>query len=419
MVCGPPLVRDEDGLRHTLSNSPDGGDGWIRGVGFHESVCTALDRYWLDRACPDRPVRIQHRSGMLWVLNSRALEQLGIAESETLPQGAERTSSGQLTGRFYALDAWLGARLGLRRPSLAVISSQLACCGVTGVTDAGARNGPMDWRALDTARRRGEIRQRLVVMGDERLTALVGTVHDALEVGPLKIYLREHELPALQDVVERVVDAHEHGRRVAVHCVTRAELAVALAALEESGSLRGDRIEHAAVSDEEAVERIAALELTVVTQPHFIAERGSHYLEQVDPDDIALLYRAGAFRRRGVRLAAGSDAPYGCADPWFAMRAAVSRRTDGDVVIGADEALPPAEAVALYAGGAHDPGSGSIAPSIGDAADLCLLDVPWDTALENLDARHVALTLCGGEVIYAAPSSATNASNCSSPFSLS
>ena len=113
VVCGPPLVRDEDGLRHTLSNSPDGGDGWIRGVGFHESVCTALDRYWLDRACPDRPVRIQHRSGMLWVLNSRALEQLGIAESETLPQGAERTSSGQLTGRFYALDAWLGARLGL------------------------------------------------------------------------------------------------------------------------------------------------------------------------------------------------------------------------------------------------------------------------------------------------------------------
>ena len=65
----------------------------------------------------------------------------------------------------------------------------------------------------------------------------------------------------------------------------------------------------------------------------------------------------------------------------------------------------------------HDPGSGSLAPSIGDAADLCLLDVPWDTALENLDARHVALTLCGGEVIYAAASSATDASSCSSPFS--
>ncbi|MGE3595714.1 MAG: amidohydrolase family protein [Dehalococcoidia bacterium] len=403
VVCGPPSVHDEDGLRDALSNGPAGHDGWIRGVGFHDSVCAALDRYWLDHVCPDRPVRVQHRSGMLWVLNSRALDLLGLTGTETLPKGVERTAGGQLTGRFYALDGWLGARLGLKRPTLVDLSSHLASVGVTGVTDAGARNGPREWDALELARQRGEFEQRMVVMGDETLVARTRESPDGPELGPLKIYLREDDLPALSDVVSRIVAAHGIGRCVAIHCVTRVELAIALAAFNESGTRRGDRIEHAAVTDDEAIERIGTLGLTVVTQPHFVAERGSQYLAQVEPADVALLYRARAFLRHGVRIAAGSDAPYGRADPWMSMRAAVSRRTDADRVIGVDEALSATEAMALYSGDAHDPGSPQPALRVGDAADLCMLDVHWEAALASLDARHVARTLCRGQVIYAAP----------------
>ena len=76
--CGPPEVRDLDGLAARLRQP---GTGWLRGVAYHESVAGLIDRDWLDRAVSDRPVRIQHRSGRLWILQfRRALSsgQIGI-----------------------------------------------------------------------------------------------------------------------------------------------------------------------------------------------------------------------------------------------------------------------------------------------------------------------------------------------------
>jgi predicted amidohydrolase YtcJ len=400
VACGPPAVSNEDELRRALSLGIPCADGWLRGIGFHESVCATLDRQWLDRTCPQHPVRIQHRSGMLWVLNSRALAELDLSEIAEPPPGAERDDMGRLTGRFFDSDAWLGNRIGVRRPSVATLSARLASFGVTGVTDAGARNGPAAWHALREAKQRGELRQRLTVMGDETLGEVAEQSVDGIDLGALKIYLRESGLPELQELVTRFAAAHEQGRRVAVHCVSRTEIAVALAAFEASGVLNGDRIEHAAVCDDAAVERISELGLYVITQPHFIAERGAQYLEQVNSDDVPFLYRAAAFRRYGARLAAGSDAPYGGLDPWAAMRAATSRRTGKGDVIAADEALSPLEALALYSGDLMHPASASIDPTVGTAADLCLLDVPWEHALRDLDSKHVAMTVCDGHIIH-------------------
>ena len=49
------------------------GSGWIRGVSYHEQQLGELDRWALDELCSDRPLRIQHRSGKLWVCNSLGL----------------------------------------------------------------------------------------------------------------------------------------------------------------------------------------------------------------------------------------------------------------------------------------------------------------------------------------------------------
>ena len=51
------------------------------------------------------------------------------------------------------------------------------------------------------------------------------------------------------------------------------------------------------------------LGVTVVTQPHFVAERGDQYLVDVDPDDQPLLYPCASLRAAGVAVAAGTDAP--------------------------------------------------------------------------------------------------------------
>lgn len=403
LCCGPPDVLDEASLREALQHLAGAPDEWVRGTGFHESVCRRLDRHWLDEACPDRPVRIQHRSGMMWVYNSRALERLRIDPSEPLPEGVERYSGGELTGRFFNLDDWLGERQARHWPSLRPLSARLASHGITAVTDTGVNNGAVAWRALRDAIDRGELLQRVLVMGTGELAAMAAQPHGLLAVGPVKLYLREIDLPQLDHLVARMRAAHVQDRAVAVHCVTRVELTYALAALREAGAVPGDRIEHASVADDHALWELADMGVTVVSQPHFIAERGVQYLEDVEMDDLPYLYRAASFLRSGVSFAAGSDAPYGATDPWAAMRAAVERRTEDAVLIGSAECLTPEQALALFGGQPHSPGTGLRTLEVGQPADLCLLDAGWDAVREDLSARHVMLTLRDGCPIYCAP----------------
>src|SRR5690606_2551112 len=133
---GPGAVRDDGGLVRALREAdaslPPG--TWIRAVGYHESVAGALDRAFLDRIVPARPVRVQHRTGAMWVLNSAGLGALGTAG---VPAGAGRDPSGELNGRLHRAGEWLRDHL----PSdigadLADLGAALARVGITGVTDA-------------------------------------------------------------------------------------------------------------------------------------------------------------------------------------------------------------------------------------------------------------------------------------------
>jgi predicted amidohydrolase YtcJ len=78
--CGPPEVRDAGALAAALTAASADSSGWVRGVGYVETVAGDLDAAALDRLHAARPVRIQHRSGALWMVNSVAAVQLGLAE---------------------------------------------------------------------------------------------------------------------------------------------------------------------------------------------------------------------------------------------------------------------------------------------------------------------------------------------------
>ena len=389
--CGPPDVTTPDELVERLG-AP--GTGWIRAIGYHESVLGGLpSARELDRFVSDRPLRMQHRSGRMWLLNSPALETL-LARA-TPPPGLERDSSG-FTGRLFDEDDWLRRVLGSQPPDLSAVSARLAGCGVTGMTDMSPHNGPEMARHFAAEASRGALLQHCMLAGTLDLADAPGN-HWTL--GPFKLHLHEADLPPFEEAVALIEAAHDQARPVAIHCVSEVELVFALAALEQAGTRTGDRIEHASVTPPPQLEAIAEMGLWVCTQPHFLTERGDQYLTDVEPRLLDDLYRLKSFSEAGIPLAGGSDAPFGSSDPWAAMRAAVSRRTRSGRTLGPDEALSPEAALSLYL---RRPDAldrlRMIAP--GEAADLCLLDRPWNQARDRLSARDVAATIVSGRIVH-------------------
>ena len=398
--CGPPTLNDAEALGRALARAAAEGRGWLRGVAYHECVAGPLTRERLDAWVPKRPVRVQHRSGALWMLNSAALEALAV-EAGDAPEGLERDADGRPTGRLFRGDTWLRARLGGEAPDLAEVGAQLAARGMTGLTDAGVGNDAAALATLGAAVESGALPQRLWVMGRLELPEPPAAWSRRVARGPVKAILDEARLPPLEELVATARAAHAAGRALAVHCATRTELFFALAALGEAGVRDGDRLEHASVAPPEAVAAVAALGLRVVTQPHFVAERGEQYLADVAPEDLPFLYRGRAWLDAGVALAAGSDAPYGAPDPWASMRAAVGRHSRGGAVLGADEALSPEAALGLFTTPPEDPGGAPRRVAPGAPSDLCLLERPWREARGRLRAEDVAACFCAGRLAFA------------------
>jgi len=400
---GPEQVRTpaELGTRLRAHDAALPAGAWLRCVGYHESVAGPLDRWALDRLLPNpgRPVRVQHRTGALWVVNSAALARLGLDDQSGRPApgqtGVERDADGRATGRLWRMDRWLADRVPGRPADLAAglasVSARAAALGVTGFTDATPGAGERDIAGLAAAVADGAIGQRLLCLA--RAEVPVPARAPRFGLGPVKIMLDDDTLPFLDDLTGTVRQAHAAGRAVAVHCVTRVQLVLTLAALDRAGRRPGDRIEHGAVIPAETVPALRGL--TVVSQPHFVAERGAQYAADVAHGDRPDLWRLRSLIDGGVAVAAGSDAPFGGADPWHVMRAATRRPAD----LGPGEAVAPATAIRLFLGEPTAPGVPRLVAS-GYPADLMLLRCPPREAARSLASDLVAATFVGGGQVY-------------------
>jgi predicted amidohydrolase YtcJ len=402
---GPPVVNDDDAfvaaLRH--ADTALGSGEWLRAIGYHESVTGRLDRWRLDALVEDRPVRVQHRTGSEWVLNSPALAAVGLdgpGDAAEDGQGAdrrgvERDGAGQATGRLRGLDRWLQDRVPpLPEPDLAAVGRRLSRYGVTGVTDATPSTHPEDMAPVAAAVVGGVLPQRVVVTGGPRLTVVDAPA--PLVRGPVKIVWADYAPPDHADLVRWIVTAHDAGRSVAVHCVTRPGLGAALAAWDEAGVMPGDRVEHGSVVPPDLRSQVASRGLVVVTQPGFVLERGDRYLAEVHPGDLPHLYPCRSLIEAGIAVGGGTDAPFGHPDPWRAIATAVERRTFEGAPLGVREAISPERALALFLTPPEAPGGLIRRVTVGVPADLCLLDGPLSRVLEDPSSSHVALTIHGG-----------------------
>ncbi len=390
--CGPPEVTDFESFVSCLQRP---GIGWLRATAYHESVAGVLDAPTLDRIVSHRPIRVQHRSGRMWFLNSAALDALLM--TATAPPGLERDGD-RYTGRLFDEDTWLQRALGSTPPSFAHVGSMLAHWGVTGLTEMSpATDVPMaDHFMRETVSR--ALPQRVLLAGTLEL-AMIGSSTRVL-LGPAKLHLHEAALPPYDEACAFIRRAHDQNRAVAIHCATEVELIFALAVFDDAGVAEGDRLEHASIAPDFAIADIARAGLAVVSQPHFIRERGDRYLRDVDEAAQPLLYRLRAFLDSGVVLAAGSDAPFGSCNPWASMAAAVSRQTQAHALIGPSEALTPEQALDLYLR-APEALHRRRRVTVGVPADLCLIDRSWASARNSLFSVRVRATLISGQMIFA------------------
>lgn len=394
VAVGPDQVKGLAELADALRSTPPG-NGWVRAIGYHESVAGDLDRHMLDELLPGRPLRVQHRSGALWMLNSAALELVGGA-LDLASRDVERDATGRPNGRLWRYDRRLRTHLaGLddsHRDALHAVRDQLLGFGITGVTDATPELDDTGVRELATV---APLHVHALGAGD------VIDLPANLSAGPRKLLLRDHDLPDYDTLRALIAPDGGAGRRpVAVHCVSRESLILTLAVLADLGSRPGDRIEHGAIIPTELDDEIRRQGLPVVTQPDFLRSRGDDYRGQVEDDDLPLLYRWATLCRAGIRVAASSDAPYGDPDPWQVVRSAHERTTLAGAVVGPAERVTTAQALTTLLTPLEDPGGTPRRVERGAAADLCLLATSLAEQLAEPRSEGVRATVVDGRVAW-------------------
>ena len=431
--CSPhaaaSIAQIKSALAQRAATTPRG--AWIRGWAYDDWALEERrhpNRWDLDEAAPLHPVRLVHRSGHGTVLNSRALEAVGIgSETPDPPDGViERGDHGEPTGLLLEMDAYLQGRI----PRLAeheldnglrMADALLLAHGVTLVQDATPSNDVERWGLLRRLKERGLLTPRVVLMpGAAALDSFAehgmgyGSGDEDLRLGPAKIMLTQTTgalAPSPAELAALAASAHSQGFPVAIHAVESEAVSAAALAIQSSGSAPEgagpNRIEHASELPSDVLRQVAQSGATVVTNPGFLYFSGERYRDQTPPERQPWLYRIGALHRSGVPLAFGSDAPVELPGPLTEIYAAVTRRSRGNSALSPGEGIAAEDALRAHTlGGAQAAGIGgwvgTIAP--GMAADLVLLDRdPCRVEPEALRELRVRMTLVGGGIAWEAP----------------
>ncbi|MBI4492765.1 MAG: amidohydrolase family protein [Chloroflexi bacterium] len=389
---------------------------WIRAVGYDETLLgngRHPDRCDLDAVSPHHPVRLQHRSLHLDILNTPALRLTGLMDAAA-PELERDSGTGKPTGRLYHAAHLLRGRLphqteqDLAREVHAA-SERLLAWGVTSVQDASITNGAEEWELFHRLAARGDLGVRVFVLPGARHWRQVAASRPPsfmVRRGPVKFMLDE----ATSDQSELragVAEARAAGHAVALHAVSEAEVAMALDALRAAGPARGvgsDRIEHGAVIPDDWLRELRAAGVMVIGQPALVYQRGDAYRAEYPPELHGWLHRARSLLAAGGGYAAGSDAPVTPPVPVLGLFAARYRLTRRGASLGPQEALGPAEALAAFTlwpaqavGAAQE--LGRLRP--GALADVAVLD---GDALEGPSPeaarRPVRLTVLAGRVVW-------------------
>lgn len=447
------------------ASRPEG--AWVLAQGYDQNKLGGAhpDREVLDRISGGRPVYLLHNSHHMAVVNTEALRRAGHTDPEALtaPVGGDlgRRSDGTFSGLLQEQAMTLVTHV--LRPvaqedlieGLAAASRWCLQHGITSATEPGVGgtmigHGPADVRAYQVARERGLLRTRLTLMPYIDALHTIGDIgagpaqpgwgmdlgvrsgfgDEWVRLGPVKVMsdgsligrtaamcCDYHDTPGnagfLQweqdELHDLLVSAHVNGWQIAAHAIGDRAIDVVLDAFEAgerqlSRSRARHRLEHVAVASDAQVDRIVRGGYIPVPQGRFISELGDGFAAALGAERLDLAYRMRSFVDAGVELPGSTDAPVVSGEPLSSLHDMVNRRSASGAVIGAREALTPAQALRAYThGSAHavheEHFKGTIAR--GKAADLVVLsDDPTHAAPDRIRDIEVRATMIDGAFEY-------------------
>lgn len=447
--CLPPSVDSLATIRDRLADRarslPPG--AWVVGAGYDDARLRERrhpSREDLDEAAPEHPVFLTRVCGHMSVANSRALELAGIGPTTPDPEGGAivRDATGQPTGllleqaQSLVKDVVPPAEDAAIAVALARMGPELLSRGITTIGEAllgafhpretelwrnafgGGWVGPEVLFLATPGLLDAEDVSDLPVIGtklfaDGVVTGRTASVSEPFE-GSDELGILIHDPQGLADLVAQSIG---RGLPVGIHAMGDHGIATAIGAILEAEAAapgpalpRRHRIEHCTLPSADSLATMRTAGIVPVPQPVFLFAEGEAYLASFGIERCARAYPLRTMLRGGLSPALSSDAPATSwedpLDPWLGVSTAATRRTWADTVLGTDEAITVAEALAGYTiNGAKvlgiDDRKGSI--ELGKDADLIVLpDDPLALLATPLPGRRPSAVLRRGRVVHGA-----------------
>lgn len=461
MVCTDSLAALQDGMRSFIAQHQPAPGSWVGGRGWNQdyfSPATGIPtRHDLDAISTEHPICIVRCCGHCLVVNTKALELLGIDGSAPQPDGGHYNidENGVPTGVFCDT-AMSMVYTHLPAPTQEEIRQMiLAGCarlnsyGVTAChSDDLCSIENIPWQDVIAAYKALEAEGKLTVrvyeqsqfttvQGLDEFFAAgynTGTGSQMFRIGPLKLlgdgslgartaYLSrdyadapgERGIPIFtqEEFDALIARAHTNGMQVAIHAIGDGILDRILDAYERAFALCPPRdhrsgIVHAQITRPDQLERMKRLGLHAYAQTIFL-DYDTHIVHARVGDELASSsYAFHTMKEMGMHVSNGTDCPVEMPIAMRGIQCAVTRAPlSGNVApYRPEEAMSVEEALRSYTvEGAHaafnEDLQGMIRP--GMLADFTLLsDNPFDVPADQLGQITARSTYLGGKCVYQA-----------------
>ena len=442
-----------------LQQMQPGRGGWILGRGWNQDFFADVrrmpNRWDLDKVSQEFPVCAIRVCGHAMVINSKALEILGITkDTPQIPGGEIVMEDGVPTGILFdnAMDLVYAAVPAPGKEDIkAMLRAGCQALNSYGITSCQSddycvfQNTP--WQVINEAYQEMEDAGELTVRVYEQanftnlvsLSAFVeqgnvtGVGSDFFRIGPLKMlgdgalgartayltkpYADDSTTRGLSVFTAEVFDemigyANEQGMQVAVHCIGDACLDLVLNSIEKSLAAhpRPDHrhgIVHCQITRPDQLQKIADLGLHVYAQSIFL-DYDLHIVKDRVGEDLAISsYSWKTLMRKGAIVSNGSDCPVELPNVMGGIQCAVTRQDlKGSAPYLPQEAFTVQEALDSFTiAGAkasfEEAIKGQIVP--GMLADFVILGQnPFTTNPSKLKDSPILSTYLGGKLVYEA-----------------